>query len=243
MFVMEVAGLLVRVFPQFSFVETYCRDYEVRKALTDTNLTIHLSLEEAKERRERSLGLGRREYPLWYYEAEALFRRLALCLPSFDAMFIHSALLSVQGAGIALAAPTGGGKTVQLKLWQKAFPGQVHVINGDKPIYRRVGDDIVGFGSPWRGKEAMGEGGSVSLSAMFFLEKGKEAALRKLSPSDVMEEILYYTELPSLGEEEAVAKVLSAFLMRVPIYKLTCTMGQETVDLAWEEVQRLFMAR
>ena len=239
MFVMEVAGLRVRVFPQFSFVETYCKDYEVQNRSGEVDLIIHLSLEEAKERRERSLGLGRREYPLWYYESEALFRKLAMKLPSFNALFLHSALLSVNGAGIALAAPSGGGKTVQLKLWQKAFPGEVHVLNGDKPIYRMQEEGALGYGSPWRGKEAIGEGGAVPLHAMFFLEKGKEPELRKLTSKEVMEEILYYTELPIAGEEQAVARVLSVFLQRVPIYKLTCTMGEETVELAWEEVCKL----
>ncbi len=235
---MEIAGLTVRVENRYSYVETICRDYICPQARAAV-CTVRVSAGELEEEAARAHSLGRRLYPEWYYEniciARAVFRSLLAC----GCLFVHSCAMSVDSDGYGLIAPVHGGKTTQLRLWQKRFGSRLQVINGDKPVYRLSDGQFMVCGTPWMGKEAAGANISVPLRALFFLEKGEICRAYKMSPAQVLGELFYHTELPvSPSEEAGMVSTVTALLARIPCFRLVCTPTAEAVDTAMEALGR-----
>ena len=234
MFTMSLAGLTVGVDNRYSFTEEYCRDYLIRPQPGEPDIRLCMTEEDAVLRQKRAVALGRRIYPLWYYESEAVHRQLCQKLPAFDAFFLHSAVLSLKGDGIVLAAGVHGGKTTQLRLWQKRFGTDVTVVNGDKPVLRRMEDGrIWACGTPWKGKEALGSNIMVPVKTILFLEKSGKDKLTALEPLQVLEKIFYHLELPLRDDTaELMSRMLADCIAGIPCYTLFCTRTVHAVDTA-----------
>ena len=95
--------------------------------------------------------------PPEFLETVALRRRFADLLLSYSRCLFHSAAFAFQGKAYLLAAPSGVGKTTQLNLWWQLYPGEITIINGDKPALQfQDNGPILVHATPWRGKEALG---------------------------------------------------------------------------------------
>ena len=234
MFTMNLAGLTVGVDNRYSFTEEYCRDYIISPRAREPDILLSMTEEDAALRQKRAMDLGRRVYPLWYYESEAVHRQLCQKLPAFDAFFLHSAVISLKGDGIVLAAGVHGGKTTQLRLWQKRFGADVTVVNGDKPVLRRMEDGRVwACGTPWKGKEALGSNTMVPVKAILFLEKSGKDELATLEPLQVLEKIFYHLELPLRADTaEQMSRMLADCVERIPCYTLFCTKTVHAAETA-----------
>lgn len=94
--------------------------------------------------------------PPEFLETVALRRRFADLLLSYSRCLFHSAAFAFQGKAYLLAAPSGVGKTTQLNLWWQLYPGEITIINGDKPALQfQDNGPILVHATPWRGKEAL----------------------------------------------------------------------------------------
>ena len=246
MFFIKIADLIFRVDNHFDFTREICRDYLVSSSeCSETHadpvpLEIHVSLEAIQAEADRAARLGRRQYPLWYYEPVALHRVICQVLPLYNAFFLHCALLEVKGDGIALAAGVHGGKTTQSKLWMKAFPEEVILVNGDKPMFRLEDDKWIGYGTPWKGKEGGGCSRRVPLKAVFFLHKSDRDVSRRLQPEEILERIFYHMELPRLEQAmNKTADLLTDFIKTIPCFELSCTRTVQAAITAMESLARM----
>ena len=150
------------------------------------------------------------------------------------ALFHGAALLWKKKAWI-ITAPSGTGKTTQLRHWRNVLKKDVRVINGDKPLLEcRKDGSVHVYSSPWKGKENYGlDGLCAPLGGIILLEQGNENRIERL---DVKEAVLpLYCEFISLHENDkqirSQSEILDQILDAVPVWKLTNTGDEESARL------------
>jgi hypothetical protein len=152
----------------------------------------------------------------------------------YRAFVLHAALISYRGRGYAIVAPRGGGKTTHAKLWQRAFGSEVAIINGDKPIVRQMADGTFrAYGSPWCGKEGLGENASVPLCGICFLSKADTDTVRPLSGDrEYVESLIRQVVFPpERASMDAGARLLAALIRTVPAVAAGCTPTEHAAEL------------
>ena len=150
------------------------------------------------------------------------------------ALFHGAALLWKEKPWI-ITAPSGTGKTTQLRHWRHLLKREVRIINGDKPFLECKKDgSVCVHSSPWKGKEKYGLDGLIApLGGIILLEQGKENIIERL---DVNKAVLpLYCEFISLPENDMQIRVqteiLNHILEAVPVWKLTNTGDEESAKL------------
>ena len=72
-------------------------------------------------------------------------------------MVFHGVSFLWNGSGYIFTAPSGTGKTTQIRNWQQEYGDEVALLNGDKPILEfQSSGEILIHPSPWKGKEGYG---------------------------------------------------------------------------------------
>lgn len=100
----------------------------------------------------------------------------------FRRCVFHSAAFRWRGLVWLLCAPSGTGKTTQLRHWINQYGSEIQLISGDKPVLSFSPEDIVTVSaSPWNGKECLRGSGSGKLGGIIYLE---HADRNELFPAD-----------------------------------------------------------
>jgi hypothetical protein len=149
-------------------------------------------------------------------------------------MLLHAAILAYDGAGYAFLGRSGTGKSTHTGLWIKHLEG-AKIVNGDKPILEYTKDGFVAYGTPWMGKEGLGENTSIVLKGLCFLEQAKENSVTRLSPAEAASRIFGQILFPE--DEENVTKTLELtdiLVTETPCYLLKCTISEEAVQKSYE---------
>lgn len=228
MFTIRIADLTIRLENRYSYAEMLCSDYVVQSdtydfsvCATDEEISEEMAQAETEQTNEA------------YAEAVCLHRKIAEQLWRYDCFLLHAALIECDGIGFAFAARSGVGKSTHVRLWQKNFRERVRVINGDKPIVRVTADGIRAYGTPWNGKEGMGENRSSSLKHLCFLERSAENVISDVSSGEAVMSLFPQIYMPE--NEEAVEKtldLLDKFVEMVSFYRLGCNMENEAAIVA-----------
>lgn len=220
MFQIKVAGIVAGIDNRYEYIERLCRSYVV--AGETPAFTVRA---EARELRQEMAGTPffqrRRARP--YHESNCLYRKLCLSLVDYDAFLMHSAVIEVEGHALAFAAKSGTGKSTHIRLWRERFGREVHIINGDKPIYRFIDGQLYACGTPWRGKEAWGRNAMAPLKTLCFLEQGTENRLEPLTPAQAMPRLFHQLLLPREPERmDRFLALVDRMLAATPCYLLRC---------------------
>ena len=230
-FNIRVAELNVSISCQGALTERICRPYKTDSTRTDLRI-FTTSGAVARKRRELPIGLDAEQA-----ESICLHEEIALRLADFDAFVLHAALISYQGKGYAIVAPRGGGKTTHAKLWRSYFGDDVHIINGDKPIIRLGKDGFTGYGTPWCGKEGLGENAAVPLCGICFITKGEQDSVRTVDEREYLDlligQVVFADDRASMDRG---ARLLAKLIRTVPAVAAECTMTEQaarTVFAAW----------
>ena len=208
--------------------------------LTDETPAITLAVNEEEILREEeggrmlppTLSQGAR---MGYLESLALYRKLASLLPSYGGFFLHSALLSVHGRGIAVAAASGVGKSTHAALWRDLCGDACEILNGDKPLLRQGEDGIFyGYGTPFSGKEGWHKNASAPMHALLLLERGEEDRLTPLTPAEAFP-ALYASVLAPAGKAAAaqLLPLLGRFLESIRIFRASVTPRPSAAEVAY----------
>lgn len=172
-----------------------------------------------------------------YTEQLCILRKIALLCVNHSAFLFHAAVIDVDGQGIAFAAQSGTGKTTRVLLWKKAMGDRVKVVNGDKPILRFMDDGLYAFGTPWMGKERLGEDTSVLMKAVCFIERGDMVELHRLTPKEAVPRLFTQMLIPKDAEHLKVfLTLMERFAQAIPFYLLTCNQDQEDPQTLWTEI-------
>lgn len=224
MFKMELAGVLIGVNNRYNYVRHQCRPF-----LRDTQVSPAFWVEASEEESKQASVLPA------FGESLCLCRKICEGLLWHDVFLFHAAAIEKDGKGYLFSGRSGAGKTTHTRLWQQVLGDSVSSINGDKPLLGFEGDRLMAYGSPWQGKERLGNGQSAPVEAVCFIEKNKENRLERLNTDQVMDRIFYQVLMPR--EAAAMEKMLSLvekMLQAVPCYVLYCRPDEEAVQVACE---------
>lgn len=174
------------------------------------------------------------------YESTAVYRKYIYeVLANYDAFFFHCSSIEVDGKAVMFTAKSGTGKSTHRNLWMKNFGDKVKIINDDKPVIRKVDGVFYVYGTPWRGKESLGENVKVPAGALCFLSRAKKNSIGHISTSEIIARALNQTVRPSdpklMGN---LLDLLDGFLNQVNCYDLRVNMEDEAAIVAYNEIKK-----
>ncbi len=151
-----------------------------------------------------------------------------------DAFFLHSSAVAVDGYGFAFSGPCGAGKSTHSSLWRKYFGNRAIPVNDDKPVVRIINDTIFVCGTPFSGKHDINTNTLVPLCGICFLTQAEKNSIVRLKPIEAAP-LLFQQTLRTVeaGKMASLLSVLDTTLQRVPVYKLSCNISFEAVELAF----------
>ena len=153
------------------------------------------------------------------------------------ALFHGVALLWKERAWI-ITAPSGAGKTTQLRHWKKVLNKEINIINGDKPLIRcHVNGSVLVCSSPWKGKEGYGHRGlSAVLGGIILLEQGSGNQIKRIDPSEAAVDLFSgFISFPDSAQQlNCQAEILTKMLDAAPVWKLTNTGDESSAVLTIE---------
>lgn len=234
MFYIEIAHLLVQVNNHYDLILKKCAPY-----LASPSREPDLVMEA--DAREIAAGqawvLQHEHVEISKDEAEfscapyTIYPRLS----AFDAFWLHSVLIEMNGEGYAITAPSGYGKSTQGRLWLKAFPDQARIINGDNPILRKEGDKFIAYGTPFCGKEGYQVNIGVPLKGLCYLKHGETNGIKRMDRALAFAQLVRgYQSRFTPGNQEKYMELLQQFVETVPVYVLTCNQDVAAARVAYE---------
>lgn len=224
----RIAGFNIRFENKYPYTDKLCADY--RHDCTKVDYVISTTDKAINDER----ALVGDSFSLGYCEATCLYRALCNQILFDDAFLLHGAVVAVDGKGYAFLGKSGAGKSTHAMLWKQFYPDSVTIINGDKPIVRRLDGQFIAFGTPWSGKEQLNTNAGAPLQSLCFIEQARSNQICRLS----MEETIarYFHQLLIPKDKDTVSKLLEltdAFLESMPAYLLHCDISKEAVDLCF----------
>ncbi len=146
-------------------------------------------------------------------------------------LVLHSSCISVNGRAILFSAPSGTGKSTHTGLWQEYVKDTVY-INDDTPIIRLDSDKVYACGSPWSGKTNLNSNISSQLDGIVFLERGDKNYIEELGGTEAFARLLGETrKFPFKDSIEMASELCGELIERVPIYRLSCNISKEAVEV------------
>ena len=234
MFQIRIAHLTIGIENKYDYVRRLCREYETDTGTPDFSVSVS-EQEIAREQRGAAEDGGAGSFSLPYCESICLYRSICLKLIDYDAFLMHAAALELDGEAYLFTAKSGVGKTTHAGLWLQEFGPKARMINGDKPICRFLDGKLYACGTPWCGKERLGNNIMVPVKAICFLERGVENRIRRMEEGEVIGRIFHQLLMP--GEEAATERFLDMvdrMIAEVDCYLLQCNMHKEAARVAYE---------
>ena len=123
---------------------------------------------------------------------------------------------------------SGVGKTTHLRLWLQSFGSRAYVLNGDKPILLCREDGVYVCGTPWKGKENLGEGGILPLCGIGFLKRSEKNTAYPISAADALTAFVQQVYMPKCADALLQTMALcDRVLSAVPLLSMNCNMDPE----------------
>ena len=224
-FTVSLAGLNIEVRAIRPATKTFCREY-----LTEGEPAFSVVLEEADLDFERSVSEG--SWAAAYLETLALLRKISDQLIRYDTILFHGSAIAAGGKAYIFTAPSGTGKTTHTRLWLDTVPG-AHVLNGDKPFLRVENGQVLACGSPWRGKENLGNSEILPLEAICILERDKMNHIEPIKGEKALGTLIKQTYRPA--DPQLMLKALQLIGRAgqcVRLYHLGCNMAPEAAEVS-----------
>lgn len=225
-FCVSLAGHIIEINAMYPDVYALCENYlcddepEIRITITDDDI--------AHERGEIQSADG-------YLETLAVYRKISTALLDYDVFLMHGAVISDGRDAYMFTAKSGTGKTTHIKKWLDQLE-QAYVVNGDKPLIRVEGDQIIACGTPWCGKENMGTNTKAPLKAIVLMERGEDNEIHEITFGQAFNFLLQQTYQPDGAENlKKTLKLFSQLKGRVKFYHFAFNnMKDDCFDIAYK---------
>ncbi len=227
------ADFKIEINNRYERIVRQCADYEAEFDTPD--LTVGMT--DADFAYEHSVADG--TYSDAYIETIGVYRKLAEWLPKNNAFLLHSVAVDVEGTGIAFAAHSGTGKTTHMRLWKQYLGDKMTVVNGDKPIVRFFADEECpyAYGTPWNGKEGMGQNMRTPMKHICFIERAKENSCVPMLSGEAVDLIFNQVYMPK--DPMAVLstmQLINRFIGRCRLWKIRCNMDISAAETAYKAI-------
>ena len=153
----EIAGMRMSINNRCKYTDRFCQGYLSKDQETPADITAVVTDEEFYAEKELSEGFSD-----GYIENICLYRCICRQLPQYNRMLLHSAVIQYDGQAFAFLGRSGTGKSTHTGLWMQYLNG-VSVVNGDKPILECRQNEFWAYGTPWQGKENLGENTNINI--------------------------------------------------------------------------------
>ena len=177
-----------------------------------------------------------------FLEFQSLMIATGNFLLEHDRALFHGASILWKEKAWIITAPSGTGKTTQLRLWKRLLKASADIINGDKPLLECRNDGSVWVSSsPWRGKERYGRPGLCApLGGIILLEQGDENQIVRMSPEEaVIPLFIEFISYPENTEQIThQAAILNHILLCVPVWKLVNLGDENSARLTIETLEQ-----
>ena len=227
MFVIELAGVRIRIENRYPFIERQCRAFLCEGE--DAAFSVCASSDDILEESRHG------EFSDGYCESICLYRQICEKIADYNVFLMHSSIIEVDGRAYAFCAKSGVGKSTHTRLWIKNIPN-ARVLNGDKPLLKLEDDgSVTACGTPWNGKENWGENISAPLAGICFLERGLKNTIRPAGEEEIIPRLSH--QLYLRGSRESVNRrllMMDALVSAVPYYVLACTISDEAALLSYQ---------
>lgn len=235
MFTIKIADINVRINNRFDYVRRLCAKY----IISDTE-PCDIEIEVSDNELDAEISVSNVEVTRGYAEGVCVYRKICKQLPTkFNAYLFHSAVIEYEGKAYAFAAKSGTGKSTHITLWRKHFGEGVHIVNGDKPIMRFVGDELRAYGTPWCGKEGLENNTSAKLFAICFIERAPVNSIRKITPDEAIMRMFQQILTPDdIASVDALFPLLDRTLAQIPCYVLECNISEEAAEVAYNGMNK-----
>lgn len=229
MMIYDIADLRIEIRNRYPFTTDFCKQYLSCNQQTKADIVAEISAEDFEE--ERSVSVG---FSDGYIENICLYRNICKQMPSFNRILLHASVLQLGGDAYAFLGRSGTGKSTHSRLWLKYLKG-ISIVNGDKPILAIENGVVTAYGTPWMGKEKLGENTKAPLKGLCFLKQAKENKIVKLTAEETVTLLFQQLLLPS--DEDMAVKTLELadqLIRIVPAYLLCCDISEEAVKTSFE---------
>jgi hypothetical protein len=223
----RIAELNVDFLNRGKYFERISKDFAADFSCPD----IALSAADADIEKEKSLS----PFPIKssVAEATALCRKMGHVMPDYDGFLLHAATFSLEGRGIAFVATSGTGKSTHMMNWKELYGPRLSVINGDKPIVRMVEGKPVVYGTPWRGKEGLGENVSHPLTDLCFIVRSNCNEVKKLDKNFDATRLLGHVVVPA-GSKNILKLIdlLESAVENMNLWEIHCRADLEAAEVS-----------
>ncbi len=225
----DIAGLRIKIENKHLYTTRFCEKYLSDDQVSNVDICASVTKEEFLEEKKLSP-----QFSDGYIENICLYRSICRQIPLFNRMLLHAAILEYDGKAYAFLGRSGTGKSTHTGLWLKYIPSS-KIVNGDKPILEYAKEGFIAYGTPWMGKEGLGEKTSAPLCGLCFLEQAKENSICRLNSGEVSARLFNQVLLPE--EEENVIATLDLvdkMICLTPAFLLKCNISEEAVSVTFE---------
>lgn len=234
----ECAG--INIYYRFNYDETKQLFHSyINGPYSDANgITISLTEQYLDENRWL---ISEKEKSNAFLEYKCLMLATGNALLEYNRAVFHSVAVLWKKYAWIITAPSGTGKTTQIRHWKKILGKNAVIINGDKPIIEICSNNSVWvYSSPWRGKEHAGSPGlKAPLGGIVLLQQGNSNEIQRMSESDAV--IPLFSEFISYPENslqiQKQAEILEHILQAVPVWKLVNVGDLDSAQLTIETIQ------
>ena len=233
--IIKLAGIPVEIHALY-MLPSSIGDYETEQ---DPAFTVRITEQDIENERGKSMaeraheGIAYPDYSRAELQSTAVYRKIAMKLPEYDAFVFHGSAVAVGEKAYLFTAPSGMGKTTHTNLWLKEISGS-YVVNGDKPILRIIGGKTFVCGTPWMGKEGCGCNKIVPLSAICFLNRGTENRIERISFTQAFPRLIGQSYRPDNAVSLArTLELLKSIGQSIPLYELYCNMDDEAALISY----------
>lgn len=216
----------------------YRKTYNIMKDYLSDEEPARFKIELSDEDIKREKEFSPYQLDISSYESIAIYRKYIYeVLDKYDAFFFHCSSVAVDNKAIMFTAKSGTGKSTHRKLWVKNFKDKVTVINDDKPVIRKVDGVFYVYGTPWKGKEGVGENIRVRADSLCFLSRSVKNYIGSISTSEAVSKLLNQTIRPAeLRLMDNLLSLLDGFLKQVKCYDLRVNTDDDAAKIAYNEI-------
>lgn len=231
MYTIKVADYVFGIENHYDYVHWLCENYIVEGIEPDFFASV--SEEEIAKEQSKDKNLRAAEA-----ESFCVCRKISKWLMAHDRLFMHAAVIAVDGEAYAFTAPSGTGKSTHIKLWMDAFGDRVELVNGDKPILHVQDSAVYACGTPWSGKEGYDSDIKRKLKAICFLHRGTENEIHRIDTAEVLRGLFDQLLRPEGMEEiQHFLDLVDRLVQNIPFYSMHCKIDPAAAHMAYSAMK------
>jgi hypothetical protein len=119
---------------------------------------------------------------------------MTYALAQLEGVLLHSAGVLCEGELWLLAGKSGAGKSTCASLL-RGVDG-VELVSDDRIVVRKVGDEFIGYGTPWPGEARIASNRKAPLAGILFLDQAPLNQIDEIGVTDAFERLMPVASVP-----------------------------------------------